>query len=329
MGEAASSTAGSRFIDHPREGDTLRVVLPGGLVARESLGGTSPTSRRVVQAMWRLLSATLLVLAIALGACSPRPERAQQAPATPPAKLRIAGSDTVVPLAKKLAEEYERQHSGARAEVASDITSRAAVGQVLEGTLDLILVTRPPAEAAGILEHRPFARDATVFAVNRPNPIQGLSTAQVQDIYGGRITDWQQLGGPAEPIILFHREEGQSAQEAFLSPLMNGHPVRANTVGLSKSREMIDALDSTPDSLGYASLSLIHLRHSENLGVLSLDGVMPGAESLAHGAYPWSVGYGLMYQPDAPPEVRRFVDFVRGPEGRRVLEAYGCAPAEE
>lgn len=41
----------------------------------------------------------------------------------------------------------------------------------------------------------PFATDALVFVVNADNPVNGLTTEQLQKIYTGEITNWSQVGG--------------------------------------------------------------------------------------------------------------------------------------
>ncbi len=274
----------------------------------------------------------MLMLLTALVSCLPGAQPAAPAPAAAPSEmlLRVSGSGTALPLAQKLAEAYSQAHPGVRFQFDAGTNTGGAIRGVLEGTLDLAVGNRPlsRSEAKEPLVYQPFAWDAVVFAVNLPNPVQGLSAAQIRDIYGGSLTNWQALGGPAEPIIVLDRDEDESARKLVLLPLLGGRSVRARTAILTSAREMVVALENTPNALGYSSLGLLRLMQVQRVRVLALDGVMPSAESLSQGAYPWYLTFGLIYRRDAPPFVRGLVDWAQAPAGRSVLKAYGYAPLE-
>ncbi|MBI4277291.1 MAG: substrate-binding domain-containing protein [Armatimonadetes bacterium] len=240
--------------------------------------------------------------------------------------MRISGSGEGLPVVQKLAEAYTRERGDARIEFAAGVNTGGAIRGVAQGTLDLAVSARPlsPEEAREALVSRPFARDAVVFAVRLPNPVLGLSTSQVRAIYGGIATNWQQIGGPAEPIIVLNRNEGDSGH-GVLMKIMNGQPVRARTVVLNKSKDMVAALESTPYALGYAAAGLLRIYQARNVRVLALDSVMPSADSIARGTYPWHLTYALISRRDASPAVARFVDFAAGPAALPVLKEYGYA----
>jgi len=82
---------------------------------------------------------------------------------------------------------------------------------------------------------------------------------------------------------------------------------------------MLEALERTPNSLGYFSISLLQIMQAQQVQVLSLDGVKPSTEAVAQGKYPWYLTLGLIHRRDAPPAIQSFVDFVFGSKGRQVL----------
>ena len=280
-----------------------------------------PPGCRSRQHLLGLLGASLLV-----AACGTLPDRAAPAAPAEPV-IRVSGSGTTLPLVQKLTEAFIVAHPGARFALAPGTNSGGAIAGLLDGVLELAVVNRPLAgtEASHGLLYTPVAQDAVAFAVHDPSPVQALSTAQLRAIYGGTLVDWQQLGGPSEPIFVLDRDADESVRRLVLLPLLAGQPVAARTIVLPTAREMLRALERTPHSLGYTGLGLLVIERPANVRVIALDGVMPTGASLASGTYPWSLTLGLVHHPDAPPVLQRFIAFVRGGDGRRLLEAYGYA----
>lgn len=273
---------------------------------------------------------TLLLVGGAIfiaGGCGSGDETNIQDEDSPEAVVRVSGSGTALPVVKKLGEAYLSEYPNARLEFDTGTNSGAAIRGVLEGTLELAVANRPLSdeEAAQPLEEHPFARDAVVFAVHLPNPVNGLTSAQVRDIYAGRLTDWSLVGGLEEPIVLLDRDEDESMRKLVLVPLMGDDTVSAQTVVLSRAGDMAEALENTDNSLGYSSICLLNALEAEGVRVLALDGVTPSSESIRQDLYPWQLTFRLVHSDDAPAEVRRFVDFAEGPQGLQVVEQYGCA----
>ncbi len=275
------------------------------------------------------LFAVAVLLALTLTGCATTGLRTESvAVSRSEPRLRISGSGTVLPLVEKLVEAYRRENPAAQFGFEAGTNSGGAIRGVVQGTFDMAVVNRrlEAAEASEPLEYSAFARDALVFAVHRSDPPEGLTSAQIRDVYGGSVTDWRQLGGTTGPIMVLDRDKDESARKLVLVPLLAGRPVRARTVTLSTARDMLAALNDTPDSLGYTPLGLFRIQQPRNVRVLSLDGVKPGPEEIARGTYPWQLTLGLVTQREVPAAARRFLDFVRGPGGRKVLADYGYAP---
>ncbi|MDP9457764.1 MAG: hypothetical protein M3Q49_00665 [Actinomycetota bacterium] len=125
--------------------------------------------------------------------------------------------------------------------------------------------------------------------------------------------------------MVLDRDEDESARKLVLLPLMDGRPVEARTVVLNKAGEMLEAMESTPDSLGYSSLGLLQEREIPGMRVLALDGVVPSPEAIVRKEYPWYLTFGFVHAADAPQAVRDFVGFASGPEGRKLVEKNGYA----
>lgn len=272
-----------------------------------------------------LWAAIALSLGVASCAAPARPTAERAAPAPP---VRVSGSGTVLPIVKKLAERYSREHPAVRFEIEEGTNSGGAIKGVLQGTLQLGVVNRPltDAESKQPLEYHAFARDAVVVAANLSTTPAGLTSNQVRAIYAGRLLDWWQVGGLPGPILVFDRDDDESMRKLVLLKLMGETPVGAPTVVLTTSRDMLQALAATPNSVGYLSLGNLRIHELAGVSALSLDGVKPSLASVVSGEYPWHLTFGLVHGVEASPVVRDFVAFALGPGGRQALEEWDVAP---
>lgn len=234
-----------------------------------------------------------------------------------------------MPLVERLADVYRRDHPEVTFEFARGTNTGGAITGLGEGTIDLAVANRllKDEEAAQAIAYHPFARDAVVFVVHLPNDVASLSTDQLVDIYGGSITDWSEVGGAVEPIIVLDRDEDESMRKLVLIAMLEGREVGARTVVLASAGEMVDTLATTPGAIGYASLALLRIRAVENVRILDLDGVTPEPATVRDGTYPWELTFGLVHRNDAPPEVAAFVEWVEGPGGAEVIESFDGVPA--
>ncbi len=73
-------------------------------------------------------------------------------------------------------------------------------------------------------EYTPIGTEAFVFFVHKDNPIDNLTTEQIQGIYSGEITNWKQVGGKNEKIAAFQRNEGSGSQ-SMLERFMGDTPI--------------------------------------------------------------------------------------------------------
>lgn len=96
-----------------------------------------------------------------------------------------------------------------------------AYERLITGRTDMIFAAAPSQEqlemarrAAKELHLTPIGREAFVFFVNSRNPVEGLTVEQIQGIYTGQITNWNQVGGKNQPIRPFQRLKSSGSQSA-------------------------------------------------------------------------------------------------------------------
>jgi phosphate transport system substrate-binding protein len=89
------------------------------------------------------------------------------------------------------------------------------------------------------------------------------------------------------------------------------------------NEEMKQLITENKTAIGYLGFS-----YSEDglVGVIALDGVKPTAETIKNGSYELARDLYFYTYGDAKPGVLAFIDFMIGPEGRKIAEAHGFVP---
>ena len=194
---------------------------------------------------------------------------------------------------------------------------------VVDGTADILFSAAPSAEQKqyaaekGVeLVYVPIGLEAFVFFVNGQNPVNGLTTAQVRDIYGGSIRNWKDVGGPDRPINPVTRLQGSGSQ-SVMDAFMGDRPVQGKS-----------PLALFGASLGYSfRFYLMDMVGDADVKVLRLNDVYPDRETIRSGQYPIVTSFYAVYRANDPNEnVKKLVDWLLSPEGQSLIEATGYVP---
>ena len=142
--------------------------------------------------------------------------------------------------------------------------THSAYLNLINGEVDLILVARSPsmeqlelARLSGIkLDSRPVALDAFAFIANENNPVDELSLDEIQRIYSGELTNWDEVGGPQGEIHPYQRDEQSGSQQLMLSLVMEDLPmVAAPLLVLLKMIAPFYAISEDPQGIGFSVYS--------------------------------------------------------------------------
>jgi phosphate transport system substrate-binding protein len=237
-------------------------------------------------------------------------------PPPPPIVLKAAGSTSAGPVLAALASAYSAQHP----HVTFDIQAGGSqLGQSLveAGRIDLGLVSWPPPHLPDKLRSIPIARDAVAIIVHPTNKIEGLSLAELQSIFSGRLLNWQEVGGPASPIQVISREDGSGTRAAFEAGVMDQTPVTPAAIVLPSSQAVIDFVAQNPAAIAYVSFAFV----DKNVYPVPVEGVAPSLESLAARSYSLSRDLAMIVPQRAQPELNQFIDFVLSPTGQAITAA--------
>jgi phosphate transport system substrate-binding protein len=175
----------------------------------------------------------------------------------------------------------------------------------------------------------PVAWDALAVVVHKDNPVSDISMAQVRALYTGQITNWKQLGGRDAPVELYVRKGkisgvGRTLREIVFADYQQEFVAK---YVVDSSGPLERAIVANPNGIGITGVSSARKLDAK---ILRLDGKEASYANIKNGDY-------LLYRPiymvthlqDHNPEVQKFIDFVMGPDGRKIMRQVGTVPYED
>lgn len=235
--------------------------------------------------------------------------------------LTVTGSTSVTPFAEQLAEAYQKAHPGTAINI-QGLGSSAGIRAAIDGVAEIGMSSRElqPDEQAKLNE-LVIARDALAVIVNPSNPLANLSTAQIQDIFTGKIRSWDALGGPPQKITLVSREAGSGTFGAFGELVMKGKSITPSAMRQGSNGAIRQIVAEDPNAIGYISLGII----DATVKALAIDGVVPSVEHVEAGTYRLVRPFLFVWQKEhqLSPLAQSYVDYVMSAEGQTALTKAG------
>jgi len=258
--------------------------------------------------------------------------------------IQIKGSDTIVNLSQAWAEEFMAENPKVSLAVTGG-GSGTGIAALINGTTDIANASRKikkkeidDAQKSGYYpEEFKVAVDALAVIVNPANPVKEMTIDQLSDIFTGKITNWNEVGGKNEKILVLSRERNSGTHMYFLENVLRkgnekGPEQFAPSVLMLPSSEAIINETSTSESaIGYDGLGYVSSK-VKTLAVAKKKGeafVPPSKETAMNRTYPiWRFLY--MYTGFKPRgEVKAFIDFAMGEKGQKIVEDMGFVPLGE
>ena len=293
----------------------------------------------------------VLVMLLSMAGCGRQPAeqgdtaQAPEAPVKaasltmkPEAYPRVDGSTVTIPLSEAVASAVlHLPLEEARQYVPHNKTHQAYLNLV-DGTADIIFVTSPSEEELAYAAEKgveltvtPVVSEGFVFLVNKANPVDSLTLEQIRDIYAGRITNWQEVGGSDEPIIAFQRPENSGSQTGMLDLVIRADeimPAPTEKV-VAEMGALIDAVasyDNAQNAIGYSYYYYAtDMWLNDEVKLLAVDGVTPDKTTISDGTYPITTAYYAVTRSDlrSDDSAQVLLDWMLSSEGQQVAEEAG------
>lgn len=236
--------------------------------------------------------------------------------------ISMVGSTSMEKLANALSEAFMEEYPDVTV-TAEFVGSGAGIEAVTNGTADIGNSSRSlkdEEKAAGVVENI-VAIDGIAVCVDPANEVADLTKEQLTNIYNGTITNWKEVGGADEPIIVIGRETGSGTRGAF-EELVDLKDACKYANELDSTGAVIAKVASTPGAIGYASLDAL----DDSVKALSLEGVEATAENIKAGNYFLSRPFVMATKGEISEQndlVQAWFDFVLGDEGQQVASEVG------
>ena len=291
----------------------------------------------IICAMKRIVIALIISLTL-LTACS---SNTGDTTSTTTSYIENKGSDTIVNLALAWAERYQSVNPAVRISVTGG-GSGTGIASLINKTVDIANASRQikeeeveEAKSNGVepLEHI-IARDAIAVIVNPENPVSQLTLQQISDIYSGKITNWQEVGGEDRPIVRLSRETNSGTHVYFLETVLRlGNKedktlFSMDTLLLPSSEGIIAEVRQNPNAIGYDGLGYVP-KDLKMVAIAKEEGsayVLPSIPTVNDKSY--AIARDLYMYTNGQPEglLKEYLDWILSPEAQQIVAELGFVP---
>ena len=252
------------------------------------------------------------------------------------AAITAKGSDSMVILAQKWAEVYMSRHPGAQIQVTGG-GSGTGFAALQNRTTDLCNASRPIKARETLACIRTFGArpreyrvclDGVSVYVNRHNPVDELSLAQIGAIFRGQITNWREVGGLDQPIVIYGRENSSGTYEFFKRIVLDGMDYSTTAQSMPGTAAVLQAISGDISGIGYGGAA--YGRDGKTIRIRlpgRAEAIAPTRQTVTDGTYPISRHLYIYLDPALDHgSIADFLRWILGPEGQSVVDAVGYYP---
>lgn len=240
--------------------------------------------------------------------------------------IKIGGTGGAIGTMNLLGEAFSKVHPQAKTILMPGLGSGGGRKALMGGAID-IAVTSSAGKNSEKLDGAAaalYARTPFVFATSKKNPVSGLTTQEIVDIWSLKRTTWPD--GSRLRLILRPATDTDTALLKSISPAMaeavKSALAREGMKSALSDSDSADALETIEGALGTSSLALI-ISEKRSLKALAVNGVTPSPRTIADGTYPYFKSLYLLTGPKPSQATQEFVSFVRSVRGREILGQLG------
>lgn len=246
-------------------------------------------------------------------------------------KVMAVGSTAMQPLAQEAGEKFTEKNSDITVNVQGG-GSGAGLSQVGKGSIDIgnsdIFASQKKGVDADKMKDNKVAAVGIAPVVNKDVDVKNVSADELKDIFTGKITNWKELGGKDEKIVLINRAQGSGTRFTFEQNVLDGKSAKS-------SQEQDDngavqkIVGQTPGAISYLAFSYTQGKSADKLKTLSVDNVKPTDKNVADNK--WKIwAYEHMYTTKNPSkETKQYIEFVQSDDMKKTTKKLGYIPMSD
>jgi len=230
-------------------------------------------------------------------------------------KIQLAGSTSMEKMCGALMEAFMEEYPNVTV-----TTEYTGSGAGIESVGNASRALSDKEKSAGI-EENIVAIDGIAMITDKNNKVTNVTKQQLTDIYTGKITNWKDLGGSDEAIVVIGREAASGTRGAF-EELLEVKNKCAYAQELDSTGAVLAKVAATPGAIGYVSLDVV----DKTVAALKLDGVDATEDNIKAGKYTLSRPFVMATKGSVSSQselVQTWFNFVKSDAGKKVIKGVG------
>ena len=251
--------------------------------------------------------------------------------------LQIKGSDTLINLVQKLAEEYMTENPGAYIAVTGG-GSGTGIAALINSKCDIANASRlmkskeiAQASEGGVdVKRVVIAMDGLSVITNPSNPIDKLTLDEIGKIFRGEVANWKEVGGNDVPITLYGRQSNSGTFVFFRDAVLKGdYSQKMNR--MNGNAQIVEAAKQDISGIGYVGVG--YVKDATGLTILKVAAKAGGtyasplnSEDVKSGKYPISRPLNQYINGSPKGAVKAFLEYEISATGQKIVEEEGFFP---
>ena len=250
-------------------------------------------------------------------------EATEEAPAAElSGTISLAGSTSMEKLCEAMSESFMETYPGVTVTV-EYTGSGAGLESLASGSVDIGNSSRhlKDEEVAGGAVENVVAIDGIAVIVDPANSVSDIPAEKLAAIYKGEITNWSDLGGNDEAIVVIGRESGSGTRDAF-EELLEVQDACKYAQELDSTGGVKAKVAATPGAIGYVSLDVV----DESIKAVAIDSVEPTEANIIAGDYLLSRPFVMATNGEISAQndlVKGWFDYISSDAGKDVIKSVG------
>lgn len=242
----------------------------------------------------------------------------------------ISGSTTVLPIIQSAGEAFMAANPDIPLAISGG-GSGSGIKGLNEGLCDIAMSSRDVKSSEvelgkkrGVqLVKTPVAVDALVPVVHPDNPVKELTSQQLRDIYSGKITNWKEVGGEDDRIVVVSRDTSSGTYETWVEIIMRGERVLPAALLQASNGTVVQTVSKNKKAIGYIGFGYLNA----TLSALKVDGIEATPETALNKTWPIARELYLFTNGDPAESIGKFMAFMLDPQkGQKYVSKVGYIP---
>lgn len=236
--------------------------------------------------------------------------------------VTLAGSTSMEKLANAMNEAFMEKYPNVSA-TAEFTGSSAGIESLTAGSVDIGDASRALSDdekSQGVVENI-VAIDGIAVITDTANTVTDIKSEDLAKVYTGEITNWKDLGGPDEQIVVIGREAGSGTRDAF-EELMDVKDSCKYAQELDSTGAVLAKVAATPGAVGYVSLDVL----DDTVNGLKINSVEPTEDNILAGDYVLQRPFVMATKgeiSEQSKQVQAYFDFINSADGQNVIKSVG------